>query len=749
MPTRPSSSPGDHNPEPSAKKTTRKAAKDGSGTAGGSSTAAVRSAFKPITAIRPEAAKPAPAQTPPSPPAPAPQKETVSLIDEKPKTLKKRPAKTDATGRVLPPISRILEPEQPKPAVSAPEPTEPKSADAVSPEVPAVHEVSATEAPSAEPAPGDDGKTIHLKAPVGVKDLAAALNLRPFEIIRDLMGLNIFASINSSVDADAASQVCKLHGFKFERERREKGAGVHKVEEKVVEPPKEVAPPKQDELKLRAPIVTFMGHVDHGKTTLMDTIRKARVAAGEAGGITQHIGAYSVDQGGQRITFLDTPGHAAFSAMRARGANVTDIVVLVVAADDGLMPQTLEAISHAKNAKVQIIVAITKMDTQGANPDRVKAQLQEKGLAPEDWGGDTICIPVSAIKNQGIDKLLESILLVAEVSELKATSGGVARATVIEAQFEQGRGPAATVIVRTGTLKVGSPIICGNFHGKVKALLDEHGKPMKSAGPSTPAKVVGLSGLPNAGDELVVMESERAANQLSQDRLNDLRASKLTAPARPTLENLFASLADDQKKVLKLVIKSDVQGSLEAIGASVSEIKSNKVETEIIHQAVGPISENDVLLAAAAGGVIIGFNIKVENSAAATAKREGVQIKLYSIIYELLDQVKEAMAGLLDPVTRESTIGHAEVRRVFDLSKGVVAGCYVTDGRILRSGRARVLRGRQPIYDGGIGTLRRFQEDVKEVKIGFECGIRLGDFDEYEVGDIIECYQLEKVAQKL
>jgi translation initiation factor IF-2 len=741
-PTRPSSSPGENSPEASAKKTNRKATKEGVGSSGAGDSA-VRSAFKPITASRPEPAKPTPKATPPPPPPP---KEAVSLIDEKPKTLRKRTTKPEDSPRVLPPISRILEPEVQRPA-PVPAPVEQPAASAeTSSESDVTVAPDLASEPSTDP---EDDKTIHLKAPVGVKDLSAALGLRPFEIIRDLMGLNIFASINSSVDAEAASQVCKLHGFKFERERREKGAGIHKVEEKVVEPPKEVDPPKKDELKLRAPIVTFMGHVDHGKTTLMDTIRKARVAAGEAGGITQHIGAYSVEKGGQHITFLDTPGHAAFSAMRARGANVTDIVVLVVAADDGLMPQTLEAISHAKNAKVQIIVAITKMDTAGANPDRVKAQLQEKGLAPEDWGGDTICVPVSAIKNQGIDKLLESILLVAEVSELKATSGGVARATVIEAQFEQGRGPAATVIVRTGTLKVGSPVICGSYHGKIKALLDEQGKPLKSAGPSTPAKVVGLSGLPNAGDELVVMESERAANQLSQDRLGALRASKLTAPARPTLENLFASMADDQKKVLRLVIKSDVQGSLEAICASVSEIKSNKVDTEVVHHAVGPISENDVLLAAAAGGVIIGFNVKVENSAAATAKREGVQIKLYSIIYELLDQVKEAMAGLLDPVTRESALGHAEVRRVFNLSKGVVAGCYVTDGRILRSGRARVLRGRQPIYDGGIGTLRRFQEDVKEVKIGFECGIRLGDFDEYEVGDIIECYQLEKVAQKL
>jgi translation initiation factor IF-2 len=697
--------------------------------------------------------------TEPTKPAPAKQ-EAVSLIDEKAKTPRKRVAGAISSFKGLAPISKLLEPEPPKvtktaedlePADAAPE-ASPAQEGAESPELEAsttaVTAVEATEsAESIEPKA--DEKVISLKPPIIVRELATALGLKPFEVIRDLMGMNIFVNLNQPVELEVATKICQKHGFTFEREKREKGAGVHKPVEKVVEPPKEPEKPKEDELKLRAPIVAFMGHVDHGKTTLMDAIRKTRVAKGEAGGITQHIGAYSVRHNDHPITFLDTPGHAAFSAMRARGANVTDIVVLVVAADDGMMPQTLEALSHAKAAKVHIIVAITKMDASGANLDRVKAQLQDKGLSPEDWGGDTICVPVSAIKGQGVKELLENILLVAEIAELKATSGGVARAMTIEAQVEQGRGPTATVIVRCGTLKVGAPFICGRYSGKVKGLLDDSGKPIKGAGPSTPVKVIGFSGLPNAGDELVVMESERAAATLSEERVNAERMNKLVTPERPTLENLFSALSEDQKKVLRVVIKSDVQGSCEALVSSLRQIQSKKIDLEIIHSAVGPISESDVLLAAASNAIIVGFNIKTENNAAATAKREGVQIKLFSIIYELIDQVKDAMAGMLDPESRETVIGHAEVRKVFDLAKGVVAGSYVMDGRILKTARARVLRGRQPIYDGGLATLRRFQDDVKEVRSGMECGIKLGNFEEYEEGDVIECYTLEKVPQQL
>ncbi|HEV2966382.1 MAG TPA: translation initiation factor IF-2, partial [Chthoniobacterales bacterium] len=537
------------------------------------------------------------------------------------------------------------------------------------------------------------------------------------------------------------------HGFILEKERREKGAGVHKVEQVVVAPPPPVIK-KPEELRPRAPIITFMGHVDHGKTSLMDAIRKTRVAAGEAGGITQHIGAYSVEHKGHKITFIDTPGHAAFTAMRARGANVTDIVVLVVAADDGMMPQTIEAINHAKAAPhVEIMVAINKIDLPGANIDKVKKQLQDRGLTPEDWGGKTIVCEVSATRGTGIDHLLEMMLLQAEVMDLKASPTARPRGTVIEAQVEPGRGPTAAVIVQMGTLKVGEPFICGDFSGKVKSLMDDKGKPVKEAGPSTPVKVLGFTGLPNAGDEFLVMESERATKTLSDERLDAKRAQKLSVPQRATLETLLE--AADGRKTLRLVLKCDTQGSVEAISAALGQIESKKIELEIIHAAVGPIAESDILLASASNAVVVGFNTKVENMAVTAAKREGVQIKLYSIIYELLDQMKDAMAGLLDPEFRETIIGHAEVKQVFELSRGIVAGCLVTDGRIARTARARVTRKRQPVYDGGISTLRRFQDDVKEVRSGLECGIKLGDFSEYHVGDIIECYQLEAMAQKL
>jgi len=593
-----------------------------------------------------------------------------------------------------------------------------------------------------------DKKILHLKAPIIVKELAEHLGLRPFHLIKDLMSLQIFANINQTIEPDVAAKVCELHGFVFERERKDTSKGHHKVEVKV-EAPKEPEKPKAGELSGRAPIITFMGHVDHGKTSLLDAIRKARVAAGEAGGITQHIGAYSVERNGQRITFLDTPGHAAFTAMRARGATVTDIVVLVVAADDGLMPQTLEAISHAKAAKVQIMVAINKIDLPSANADRVKTQLQERGLVPEDWGGEIICLPVSATKGTGVTELLDMMTLQAEMMELKASDSVDARCTVIEAQVEQGRGPTATVIVRMGTLRVGDPFICGNYWGKVKQLINDLGKAVKEAGPSTPVKVLGLSGLPNAGDELMVMDSEKSARILSEERLEGLRSNKLAAPQRATLENLFANLAEDQKPTLQIVVKSDVQGSLEAIVSSLKDIPQKKISLEIIHAAVGPITDSDVLLSSASNAIIIGFNTKTENTAAQAAKREGVQIKLYSIIYELLDQVREAMSGMLEPELREAVIGHAEVKQVFDLTKGKVAGCMVTDGRIARTARARVLRRRQPIYDGGLATLRRFTDDVKEVRAGLECGIKLGDFSEYLPEDIIECYTLEKIAQQL
>jgi translation initiation factor IF-2 len=698
-----------------------------------------RSAVPPISKIKqpvpPQPPQPPAAGPAPEPePSPPPKPETVSLIDDR------RSKRAEGSGEprvksVLPPISKIRPPILSKP----PEPV-------VKPVEPVVPEPVRT--PVHEP-PGatSEEKIVHIKPPIIVRELAQQIGLKPFQLIHDLMEMNIFAAINHTIEPDIAATICRKHGYTFEVEKREKGAGVHSRPVVVEEPPPPPAQPKE-ELKPRAPIITFMGHVDHGKTSLMDAIRKTRVAAGEAGGITQHIGAYSVFHKDQRITFIDTPGHEAFTAMRARGAKVTDVVVLVVAADDGLMPQTLEAINHARAAKVPIIVAINKIDLPSANVDRVKTQLQEKGLTPEDWGGETICVSVSATKLIGIDRLLEMILLQAEIMELKASPTVPARATVIEAQFEPGRGPTATVIVQMGTLKVGQPFICGNFWGKVKSLISDAGENIKEAGPATPAKVLGFTGLPNAGDELTVMESEKSARTLSEERLADLRNQKLAMPQRATLESLFDSMGDGRKS-LQLILKCDVQGSAEAITASLNQIESKKIDLELIHVGVGPISESDVLLATASNAVIVGFNVKVENQAASAAKREGIQIKLYSIIYELIDQVKEAMVGLLDPEIRESVVGHAEVRQIFELSKGTVAGCYVVDGRILRSGRARVLRRRQPIYDGGIATLRRFQDDVKEVRAGVECGIKLGDFTEYEVGDIIECYNLEKVPQQL
>ncbi|MEQ1858964.1 MAG: translation initiation factor IF-2, partial [Chthoniobacteraceae bacterium] len=647
---------------------------------------------------------------------------------------------------LLAPISRIIEAEQVAAAIAALP-------------VPVVVVVP----DGAEVIEEDGKKIIHVKPPIIVKDLATAMGVKPFQVIKDLMDMGIFANPTQAIDAEIATKVCDLHGYTFEKDKRQKGEGVHKPEAKVELPPAtpttaeevkaaEIEEEKKDkptEFKLRAPIVTFMGHVDHGKTTLMDAVRKTRVAAGEAGGITQHIGAYSVLYKGQPITFLDTPGHAAFTAMRARGANVTDIVVLIVAADDGIMPQTIEAMNHAKAAKVKIIVAITKTDLPGANIEKVKGQLQDRGLQAEDWGGEIGVCPVSAVKGQGVTELIERILLEAEVMEIKATDAGASRATVIEAQVEQGRGPTATIIVRSGTLRPGDAFICGNFDGKVKGLLDDANKPLKSAGPSTPCKVLGFTGLPNAGDELVVLKSDRETKQLAAERQAALRQQKLAAPQRATLENLFESIAAGQRPTLKLVIKSDVQGSLEAVEGSLKLIDSKKVDIDFVHTAVGPISENDVLLATASNAVIIGFNVKVEAVAATIAKREGVQLKLFSIIYELIDQVKEAMAGLLEPESREQVIGHAEIKKVFDLTKGTVAGCAVTDGRVQRNARARVLRGRTPIYDGGFATLKRFTDDVKEVRTGLECGIKLGDFNDYEVGDTIECYLLEKVPQKL
>lgn len=629
---------------------------------------------------------------------------------------------------------------------SSPERTVPKPVAEAVPPVQPVSEPSASALPQ-------EGEVITMKSPIVVKDLATRIGLKPFQVVHELMEMNIFATLNQNIDEEVARKICEKRGFQFQLEKREKGAGVHR-EEKVVEPPPP-PPTVEENLKLRPPVITFMGHVDHGKTSLLDAIRQTKVVEGEAGGITQHIGAYTVKRDGKQITFLDTPGHEAFTAMRARGAQVTDIVVIVVAADDGLMPQTLEAIQHAKAARAanpnhfSIMVAINKIDAPGANPERVKGQLQEQGLTPEEWGGETLVCEVSALKRIGIEKLLENMLLQAEILELKAEPNGPARGVVIESQIEPGRGPNATIIVQHGKLKVGDAFICGPFWGRVKALVNDLGQSVKEAGPSTPVKVLGFDGAPVPGEEFTVMKNDREARQISEERQAALRLDKLGADKPVMLENIFASLQNSQRKTIPLIIKSDVQGSLEAIVESLKKIKSDKISIDFILTSVGPVSVSDVLLAKASKAIIIGFNTKTENNAASAAKREGVQIKLFSIIYELIDQVQEAMVGMLDPEVREARIGTAVVKKVFELSKFPVAGCIVESGRITKSARARVIRKKIQIYDGTVQTLKRFRDEVNEVRSGMECGLRLGNFTEYHEGDVIECYVLEKVPQSL
>ncbi|TFE70664.1 translation initiation factor IF-2 [Methylacidiphilum caldifontis] len=593
-------------------------------------------------------------------------------------------------------------------------------------------------------------KTIFIKGPVTVKELASLIGIKPFQLIHHLMEMNIFASMTQLLDEAVIHNVCNKLGVIIQTEKKERHPqSILSAPPKLkVKPPPPVQP--LSKIKPRAPVVTFMGHVDHGKTSLLDAIRQTRVAAGEAGGITQHIGAYTINKEGRPVTFIDTPGHEAFTAMRARGASITDIVVLVVAADDGVMPQTLEAINHARSAKVPIIVAINKIDLPGANPLKVKSQLQEIGLVPEEYGGDTIFCEVSAVKNIGIDNLLDMILLQGEILELKADYEGEAKARVIESQIEKGRGPTATVIVQSGRLKVGDLVLCGPYYGKVRALIDDRGKNIKEAFPSMPVKILGLNGAPLPGEELVVEKDEKKVKEIVQERMESLKkAREESLVPKVTLENIFQAIEEGQKKTLNIVLKADVQGSLEALTDQLKKITSQKVDLDIIHAGVGSISESDILLAKASKGIVIGFNTKTDSAAASLAKREGVQIKLFSIIYELVDQVKEAMSGLLEPELRESIIGTAIIKKVFDLSKYKVAGCMVQSGRMVRGGLARILRGKQPIYDGEILSLKRFQDEVSEVRMGFECGIRLGNFNDYEIDDIIQCYQLEKIPQSL
>ncbi len=597
----------------------------------------------------------------------------------------------------------------------------------------------------------EDGEQITLKPPIIIRDLAQLIQRKPFQLIADLMELNVFATVNQAIEEPVAKQVCAKHGFRFEVEKREKGAGFTKTEEAIKLDHRD----KDEDLDTRPPVVTIMGHVDHGKTTLLDVIRKSNVVDREAGGITQHIGAYTIHfphperpEDIQQITFLDTPGHAAFSAMRARGANVTDIVILVVAADDGVMPQTVEALNHAKASGAPIIVAVNKCDHPSANPMKPRQQLQDRGLMCEEWGGETIYVDVSAITKQGVDTLLEMVLLQAEVLELKANPNRKATGNVIESGMAQG-GPTATILVRKGTLKVGDTMICGPYYGRVKALINAEGERLKQAEPSVAVKVLGLNGVPEAGVEFNIVKNEKQARKLAEEREEDAKQQSAERRKAVTLENLFNTLKEGAAKSLKVVIKADTQGSTEAIVDSLSKIESDKVDLEVIHSGVGSITDSDVMLAAASQAIVIGFHSKLDTGVTDTAKREGVQIRLYSIIYELIDEVRDSMVGLLDPVTKEKTTGKAEIRKVFNLSKGgAVAGSYVTDGKVVRS-RARLYRKENLVYEGIIASLRRFQDEVQEIGNGMECGIRIEGFSDYQEGDVIETFQLEKVTQEL
>jgi translation initiation factor IF-2 len=595
----------------------------------------------------------------------------------------------------------------------------------------------------------DDPKLIVIKPPILVPDLAARLGLKPFNVMADLIKLGVFPAPNQPLEPDIAAKVCEIHGFTFEREKRDKDKGFHKVEEVIVEPEAPQSEP-EDLLKVRPPIVTIMGHVDHGKTSILDYYRKSKVVSGEAGGITQHIGAYQVNHNGQLITFLDTPGHAIFSDMRERGANITDIAIIVVAANDGIMPQTTEAIKHAQKAGKTIIVAINKCDLPSANIERVKSQLAETGLQTTDYGGDTEFATISALKGEGMDDLLELIVLQAEVLELRANPKATTRAGVIEARVVPGRGTTATVIVESGTLKIGTPFICGPFAGKVRSLINDLGEQVKSALPGMPVEVIGFEELPNVGDHLTEMKTEREAKALAADRQEELRLKRLKPQHRNRMEDLFSMVNDGGgKNQLKIILKCDVQGSVEAIKKAILAIESAKVDCQFITAAAGPVTESDIAYADSSEAIIMGFNVKVEAKAVKAAKAAGVEIKLYSIVYELIDQVREAMLGLLEPLTRETVIGHAECRQVFKVNKGKAAGCFITDGKVHRKAHARVIRGGIPVFDGKMSTLRRFHEEVEEVRTNFECGIRLGEFNEYQEGDIIECYKLDKVAQTL
>jgi translation initiation factor IF-2 len=588
-------------------------------------------------------------------------------------------------------------------------------------------------------APPPVTRTITLAEGMTVADLATKLDVKAKDVLRKLMDRRLMMTINSTLDDDTASMIAREFGADVKMQTFE--------EEMLQVEAEDVSPA---DVVTRAPVVTVMGHVDHGKTTLLDAIRSARVAEREAGGITQHIGAYAVQVTDRTVVFLDTPGHEAFTMMRARGARVTDVVILVVAADDGVMPQTKEAIDHAKAANVPILVAINKIDKPDSNPDRVKKELSDLGLVPEQWGGQTVMVEVSAKKKQNLDALLEMILLVTEMSELKANPKRSASGTVLEAKLDKGRGPVATILVQDGTLNVGDTFIAGTIVGKVRALIDDRGRQQKHAGPATPVEVLGLGGLPQPGDAFQALADATKARQIALFRQTQAKEKALGGKgSRLTLESLQQQIAEGGMKELPVIVKADVQGSAEVLGDTLAKLSDEKVKVRIIHSGVGAINESDVLLASASNAIIIGFNVRPDRNASDVADREKVDIRLHSVIYNVVDEMKKAMTGLLDPTFKEVRIGTAEVRETFKVPKfGTIAGCIVTEGRITRSGdtQARLLRDNVVVYEGKIGSLRRFKDDVSEVKAGIECGIGFEKYNDIKVGDVIEAFAVERVA---
>ena len=593
------------------------------------------------------------------------------------------------------------------------------------------------EAPSEETISED---TILVKDGMTVGELSEVLSIGSTELIKKLfMELKIMANINQSLTLEQIELIAMDYGKEIQEEVE--------INKEDLDLYFEVEDAEKD-LKERAPIVTIMGHVDHGKTTLLDTIRNSRVTAGEAGGITQHIGAYQVRAKDKKITFLDTPGHAAFTTMRARGAKITDVTILVVAADDGVMPQTIEAINHAKAAEVPIIVAVNKMDKPQANPDRVMNELVEYGLISEEWGGDTIFVPISALKGEGIDELLENILLVTEMQELKANPNRLALGTVIEAKLDKGRGAVATLLVQNGSLNVGDPLVVGNTFGRVRAMINDRSKNIQTAKPSTPVEITGLQDVPNAGDRFVVFGDEKTARQIGEKRQQQYIETTRQANSAVSLDTLFEQMKQGEMKDLNIIIKADVQGSVEALAMSLAKIDVEGVNVRIIHTGVGAINESDITLAVASNAVVIGFNVRPDNNAKQMAQTEQVDIRLHSIIYKVIEEIEAAMTGLLDPEFVEKVIGLAEVRQVYKVTKiGTIAGAYVTEGKVSRDGKVRVIRDSVVIYEGEIDTLRRFKDDVKEVQSGYECGMTVENFNDIKEGDVFEVYIMEEVKK--